>query len=81
MLGRLRMTVDDCIQEYKKLGDDVFGRPQMFSTRYYLLGDRPLYDSKRFENTLKNFVNRRRERYQGFLPETLLASDRDLCRM
>ena len=25
MLGRLRMTVDDCIQEYEQLAGDIFG--------------------------------------------------------
>ena len=28
MLSRLRMTVDDCIEEYKSLGNKVFGHPR-----------------------------------------------------
>ena len=28
MLGRMRMSIDDCITEYQKLGSIVFGRPQ-----------------------------------------------------
>ena len=28
MLSRLRMTVDDCIEEYKTLGEKIFGHPR-----------------------------------------------------
>lgn len=28
MLSRFRMTVDDCIEEYKTLGKKIFGRPR-----------------------------------------------------
>ena len=28
MLSRLRMTVDDCLKEYKTLGERIFGHPR-----------------------------------------------------
>ena len=28
MLGRMRMSIDDCINEYQKLGSIVFGNPR-----------------------------------------------------
>jgi calcium-independent phospholipase A2-gamma len=28
MLGRMRMSIDDCINEYQRLGSIVFGKPR-----------------------------------------------------
>lgn len=33
MLGRLSMTVDECIQAYENLADRVFGHPRHFHIR------------------------------------------------
>ncbi|KZM24237.1 uncharacterized protein EKO05_0005788 [Ascochyta rabiei] len=33
MLGRFRMTVDDCLQEYKQMSHSIFGRPRWISQR------------------------------------------------
>ena len=43
MLERLRMTVRDCIHEYKNLGVKVFGNPRIFPTLCFGLTDSVKY--------------------------------------
>lgn len=31
MLSRFRMTVDDCIKEYKTMGEKIFAKPRPFA--------------------------------------------------
>ena len=80
LLGRFRMTVQDCIEEYKTLGEDVFGNPRFFCTLNFGLGDRPRYKASRLEKVFKEVSARRNE----YLPEPersiTFPSGRGLCK-
>ena len=73
------MTVPDCINEYKSLGEKVFGNPRFFSTLKFGLGDRTKYKASRLEEVFKDVTARRNE----YLPESdrslAFPSGRGLC--
>ena len=56
------MTVPDCLFEYRRLGQEVFGKPRMVSTLRFGLGDRHKYKAARLEKVFKNVTRRRNER-------------------
>ena len=55
------MPVSDCIMEYKKLGSSVFGSLRKFHTMRIPLLKRTKYDTAKFEQIIKDFVERRLE--------------------
>ena len=57
MLQRFRMTVDECIQEYKTLGGEVFGHPRPPVINRL----RPKFDERRLERIIKDVCKRRGE--------------------
>ncbi len=61
MLGRLRMSVDDCIDEYLRLGGRVFGKPRHFHqlVKPLIWVDRTKYDAKIFEDVIQDVTERR----------------------
>ena len=62
MLGRFRMTVPDCIAEYMRIGQHVFGKPRFFYTLRFKVGNRYKYKSSRFEKVFQDVIRRRNER-------------------
>lgn len=74
MLGRLRMTVDECIRDYRALSTKVFTRKhRLLSIRGHLQGR---YDSKALEEAIKDVVQSR-----GLDREELFRDDRnDSCK-
>ncbi len=61
MLGRFRMTIPDCLFEYRRLGQEVFGKPRMISTLRFGLGVRHKYKAARLEQVFKDVAIRRNE--------------------
>lgn len=61
MLGRFRMTVPDCIQEYKNLGEKVFGKPRTFCTLRFGIIPRERYKAARLEEVFRDVAARREE--------------------
>lgn len=62
MLGRFRMTVEDCIDEYKNLAGRVFGHPRhLYDMDTFGLIKRCKYDTKNFEDVIKDVIVRRVE--------------------
>jgi hypothetical protein len=59
MLGRLRMTVDDCIQEYESLAGVVFGHARLFYQ--FPCMKRPKYDTAFLESVIRGVTTRRGE--------------------
>lgn len=58
MLGRFRMTVDDCLAEYKRMSHRIFRKPRWISQRN--LGvPRPKYDACVLERTVEEVALRR----------------------
>jgi hypothetical protein len=78
MLSRLRMPVDDCIDEYINLGGSIFGKPRHFheliKPLYWI--NRTKYNADRLVRVI-NDVTERRGKRDG---DTRFESDADLCR-
>jgi hypothetical protein len=65
MLARLRMPVDDCIEEYSNLAGGVFGKPRAIHAMT-LVGavpglNRTKYDTNKLESAIKDVFRRRGE--------------------
>ncbi|KAK7894536.1 hypothetical protein LTR67_006297 [Exophiala xenobiotica] len=54
MLGRLRMSVGHCIEEYITLGAEVFGKPRTFCARSPLYWNRGKYHSGNVEKVVQH---------------------------
>src|ERR1700748_1777945 len=59
MLGRLRMSCHDAIQEYRDLSKLVFGYPRLASWRGPILWPRPKYDEKAIQRAVDDVVKGR----------------------
>ena len=55
------MTVPDCISEYRSLGQEVFGKPRLFTTLRFGVGNRTKYKAARLERVFKDVTKRRNE--------------------
>ncbi|KAL8926793.1 MAG: hypothetical protein Q9172_001670 [Xanthocarpia lactea] len=75
MLSRLRMTVDDCINEYKTLGQKIFGNPRPLAFGAVMWHK---FNYRVLEDVIKNVTRRHSEKSE----EDVLhfPSDEDLCR-
>ena len=74
MLSRFRMTVDECIKEYKTLGAKVFGNPRPLAKGAVLWHK---FNCSHFEDVIKDVTERCSEpgEFGG-----RYAMDEDLCR-
>ena len=61
MLGRLRMTVPDCIREYETFGESIFGKPRHITALNFGIGGRSKYDANKLERVFKDVTRRRGE--------------------
>lgn len=59
MLSQYRMTVEDCIDEYKKMGSAVFGKPRRLHAANWPLTDRTKFSTKRLEGAFEDVIHRR----------------------
>ena len=75
MLSRLRMTVDDCISEYKKFGQKIFGSPRPLAFGAILWHK---FNHKTLDEVLQSVTKRHSERNEEY--ELNFPSDEDLCR-
>lgn len=78
MLGRLRMSIDDCITEYENLGPKVFAHPRRFHFRSPLFWPREKYDHRSLEKAIKEVIKRRSPLVAG--GDKNFASDENRCR-
>ena len=74
MLSRFRMSVDDCIKEYKMLGARVFGNPRPLAKGAILWHK---FDHRTLEAVIKDVTERYSEpgQFGGLYP-----MDEDVCR-
>lgn len=79
MLGRLRMSVADCLHEYKTLGGEIFGKPRFFTELKFILISRAKYDSKVLERVFQGVAERHREVSDHNYDYALFPSERGLC--
>ena len=75
MLSRLRMTVDDCIAEYKSLGQKIFGNPRPLAFGAILWHK---FDYQVLEAVIRSVVARHCEKSEEY--ELDFPSEEDLCR-
>lgn len=80
MLGRLRMSIDDCISDYEKLGGKVFGHSRWFHVRSPLWWPRDKYNHEKLENVVKEVVARRVPKIPKFPGGQNFAFDENRCR-
>ena len=76
MLSRLRMTVDECIDEYKTLGDKVFGHPRIVSSGGILWHK---LNCKVFEEVLKDVTAKYCEKTRFESNYAMERTDQDMC--
>lgn len=83
MLGRLKMTVQECLDEYKDLMGDVFGSSWLEDyilkpARY--IKDKDFHSAAKFEEVIKKLL---RKRLPGKNPEDALLMDdsQDACKV
>lgn len=58
MLGRLKMSVHDCLREYRKFAKGMFGNPRFASTKSPLYWPQPKYNHHSFESQFVSLVQR-----------------------
>jgi hypothetical protein len=64
MLGRFRMTIDDCLEEYERMSQCIFGKPRLLSQRNTGL-PWPKYNARGIEDALQEVSLRRCEQPVG----------------
>ena len=74
------MTVLDCINEYENLGEEVFGKPRLFYTMRFGLGDRTKYKASRLQKVFEDVAARRNEYLAEPGPSITFPSERGLCK-
>lgn len=75
MLSRFRMTVDDCIEEYKALGEKIFGHPRLLATKGAILWHK--FNAKNFVKVICDVTSRHSEGGEFAVD---YPSREDLCR-
>ena len=75
MLSRFRMTVDDCIIEYKTLGEKMFGHPRPLAKGAIIWHK---FNYRTFEAVIKDVTSRRSEKAE--YNTVSFSWDEDLCR-
>ena len=56
MLGRFRMSVQECLEQYKEMGETVFGHPRLISRGGI---PRETFDGKGLKGCIQNLTNNR----------------------
>lgn len=69
MLGRLEMSVDECIKAYSELMANVFGMQLSKIPMYWKGKVKPRFDSKKLEEAIKQVIR------QSEVPEDALLDD------
>ena len=80
MLGRLRMSVDDCIEDYETLGEKVFGHSRWFHLRSPLFWIRDKYHHRVLEDVVQTVVRDRVPKVASFPGGQNFAFDENRCR-
>ena len=80
MLGRLRMSIDKCIDAYRKLAGDIFEHPRLASIRGPIFWPRDKYDGRTIQRAVEEVVNRRMSKSQREIGAGNFNSPPGLCR-
>ncbi len=80
MLGRLRMNIDDCIEDYETLGEKVFGHSRWFHFRSPLFWVRDKYNHRVLQDVVRKVVRERVPKVATFPGGQNFAFDENRCR-
>jgi hypothetical protein len=80
MLGRLRMSVKHCMEEYEILSGNIFGHPRWASVRGPLPALRDKYNGERIQKAVEDVINRRMSEEERMAGAGSFNSPRGLCR-
>ncbi|KAI9762855.1 MAG: hypothetical protein M4579_000208 [Chaenotheca gracillima] len=84
LLGRLRISVDDAIEEYETLAGEIFGHPRIASIRPSwrgpILWPRDKYNGQRIVNVVNDVVTRRLGVKPTDIGQNLLSSHPHMCK-
>ena len=80
MLSRLRMSVDEAIEEYEHLAGYIFGHPRLFSIRGPIPFPRDKYSSKRVVDVIQDVVLSRLCGRDASIGQDLFASHGRMCK-
>ena len=78
MLSRLRMNIDDCIEEYETLGGEIFGHPRIASIRGPIPAFRDKYDGAQLKRVVEKVVSRRLDNTPGEV--AYFSSHQSICK-
>ena len=74
------MTVPDCIYEYERLGQEVFGKPRFFASINIGITNRHKYSAANLAKVFKEVTRRRDEKIDGeVFGKITFPSRRGLC--
>jgi len=71
------MSVDDCIKEYKSLGEEIFGHPRPFAMGALLWHK---FDSKVLERVIRDVTARHAEQREFGINYAMDKLDDDMCK-
>jgi hypothetical protein len=80
MLSRLRMNVDDTIEEYERLAGFIFGHPRIFSIRGPIPFPPDGYSSKQVVEVIQHVVLSRLCGKDPSMGQDLFASHQRMCK-
>ncbi|KAL9624608.1 MAG: hypothetical protein Q9160_001273 [Pyrenula sp. 1 TL-2023] len=80
MLGRLRMTVRDCLHEYESLIPEIFGSPQLFAKLDWKVFGRDKYSTKKVEKAFKRVATQRDDSAESRRGYKRFASRKKVCK-
>lgn len=80
MLSRLRMSIDDALEEYEHFADHIFGHPRKFSVRGPVPFPRDKYNSKRLVEVINSVVSRQLCGRKSLLGRNHFASHDRMCK-
>jgi hypothetical protein len=80
MLSRLRMDVDDTIDEFKRLAATIFGKPRIISLHGPIFFPRPKYDYRILERAFKQVLDARLPKLRHNISGQKFPSNPEMCR-
>jgi hypothetical protein len=80
MLSRLKMSVDECIEEYREIGGEIFGRPrkELFTIPPALRYKFVTKNTLKVEQLFKGMIDCKKD--TGSVDEEHFASSEGSCR-
>ncbi|KAJ8125377.1 hypothetical protein O1611_g8262 [Lasiodiplodia mahajangana] len=79
LLSRFRMTVDDCLEEYRRMAGAVFGHPKLiYSMKFGVGGNK--FSRNCLDRAIKEVIGRRAEKRTDDFSEFLFQTEIDTCR-